>query len=336
MLTPRYLTVVMSLALLYGVARGAGEAPAAATSAPADPMSRVLPDIDFSGVGLDDALDYLRDLVPEFKTVLVRDKGVPDDYPTVKIKLKKVTLGQVWSVLQTAMPDLEVQPVGENDGSWPIYVIRVKAPSGEGGPGGPAVAPLAVRVYPLGPLVDAMTAKAGKKPGHENEPLNDILSLIKATLAQVPDRSEPVLQVHEETRTLIFKGNSEQKAALEQVLSALPPDAAPEASELIESKQHVEKLQEQINQQQEQSARQVQQLESELAEMRSRLAEAEKNALEQTANAEKLKVRLEQQMEQAARIKEQAEEDLVRFKRDEQLSRPKHDEHPELPAPAKP
>ncbi|MDB5174141.1 MAG: hypothetical protein JWN51_2914, partial [Phycisphaerales bacterium] len=56
--------------------------------------------------------------------------------------------------------------------------------------------------------------------------LNQVLSLIKATLAQVDDASgiSPVVQVHNETRTLIVKGTSSQLRAVEDALSALNPN----------------------------------------------------------------------------------------------------------------
>src|SRR5205807_5814909 len=52
--------------------------------------------------------------------------------------------------------------------------------------------------------------------------LGDVLSLVKAALSQI-DGPAPVLQVHEATQTLIFKGTPEQRAALEDVLDALDP-----------------------------------------------------------------------------------------------------------------
>ena len=48
-----------------------------------------------------------------------------------------------------------------------------------------------------------------------------MLSVIKAALAQVPNGNSAVLQVHEETETLIFKGTLPHQEAVEQVLQAL-------------------------------------------------------------------------------------------------------------------
>jgi hypothetical protein len=153
----------------------------------------------------------------------VRENGVPEGYPKVRMRLKNVTLGQVWSVLQAANPELEVQPVEvqtaeEGPARPPIYLIRVKAPT-------TGVPEVAVRAYALGPVEQAMSAKGGggKEAAHGNDSLDRVLSLIKATLAQVPGSGEPVLQVHEETGTLIFKGSADQKAVLEDVLAALVP-----------------------------------------------------------------------------------------------------------------
>jgi len=289
--------IVLCLAALCG--RALGEAPTAPAAAPVDPMARVIADVNFQSVSLDDALDFLQGIAPDFKAVVVRDKGVPQDYPTMKIKLKNVSLGQVWSVLQAANPDLEVQPVGENEGPTPIYLIRVKASSNVASPEGAGAVP-AVHVYPLGPLLDAMAAKAGNQAAHGGDPLDRVLSLIKATLAQVSDGGEPVLQVHEGTRTLIFKGSAEQEAALEQVLSALAPASAEEAAG---NKRNNEDLQQQIELAKTQAAMQAQKLEADLAELHQRLAEEEKNSLDRTAEAERLKVRLEEQTDRMNDLK---------------------------------
>ncbi len=289
----RSVLIVLWLIGLSGSALAAEDKQPAAT--PADPMAKVLPNVSFDSVQLDDALSFLQDVAPDFKAVIVRDKGVPDDYPTIKVKLKNVTLGQVWGVLQAANPDMEVQPVGENEGPTPIYLIRIKAPSSDAAPGVPQAA---VRVYPLGPLVDAMTAKS--EAAHEKDSLDHVLSLIKATLAQVPGRSEPVLQVHEETRTLIFKGSGEQQAALQEVLAALAPGSS---TEVAGYKKNNDELQQQMELERKQADMRAKNLEADLAELHQRLAAEEKNSLDRASEAERMKVRLEEQTDRMNEMK---------------------------------
>ena len=286
----RYFAVIVLLTGLCRLGLAADTAPA--DKPPVGPMEKVLADVDFHDVALEEIIDFLQNASPGFKAVVVREGDVPDSYPRVKMKLKNVTIAQVWMVLQASYPDLEFQQIGQGDVAVPIWLVRVKAPASGATP---AFTPAAVRVYRLAPVVRAMSAKVGKEDVPKIGALDPVLSLIKATLAQVPGGTEPVLQVHEETQTLIFKGSAEQKAALELVLAVLDPSAAPELAEL---RQHESELGEKLVRARDQYTLRVQQLEAELAEARQKLADEEKNSLEVSRESEKLKVRLEIQGEQ--------------------------------------
>jgi hypothetical protein len=260
-------------------------------------MSFILPDVAFDDVPLNDVVDFLREIVPEFKTMVVRERGVPENFPSVRVKLKHVSMGQLWELLQRAYPELEVEPVAGDP--TPIYLIRVKAPSADSPSA--AAAPPVVRVYRLSPLLAPV---AGKPAGPVNAPLDNVLSLIKATLAQAPGHGEVVLQVHPETQTLIFKGTLEQKTALEEALAALEPEASPQRARLAQLEQQEAQMRETFERDAKQSAARASELEGELSAMKTRLADQEKEILSRTIDAEKTKARLEEQTDVLQRLKE--------------------------------
>src|SRR5436190_17024932 len=77
-------------------------------------MSRVLPEVAFQDVGFDDVIDYLRD-VSGFQAVIVRDPGVPEGEPVIRLRLKSVPLKQLLQVIQAAHPDVGIEPVEHPD-----------------------------------------------------------------------------------------------------------------------------------------------------------------------------------------------------------------------------
>lgn len=235
------LLLVTLLALLAGSTlpvRAADPAPSAPNpaSAPGGGASqRPISEINFTAVSADDVMGFLRDVVPGFQAVIVRDPDVPAGEPQVTLNLKNVTLDQFIAVLSQAYPSLEWSTAPGTT----IHVVRVHAASGLTGS--------KLHVYSLAPLVSNLAHPTPQQPGPQpgivpggpaapapatDDPekqlqemrkraLNNVLSVIKAALAQVPDGDSAVLQVHEETETLIFKGTASQEEAVEQVLQAL-------------------------------------------------------------------------------------------------------------------
>ena len=237
-------------------------APAAAAAGEnADPvgLNRVLPEVNVSEVSLDDFLAFLQDVSPKFKAVIVRDPDVAPGYPFITMRLRNVPLGQLLDVLTKAYPDISLEGI---DGATPdgkesrVYVVKVQASdraTAQGGRGGATV-----KVYRLGGAVKAVAEAAGAgankgmfqgqvEPKEVKEALNHVLSLIKATLSQIETgRNPPVLQVHEETQTLIFKGSAEQRAVLEDALAALDPAATRQTPEGARLREEGAKLREEV------------------------------------------------------------------------------------------
>jgi hypothetical protein len=275
-------------------------------------LDRIVPEVTFEDQRLDDIIEFLTDLEPRFKALVIRDPDVPRDYPQVRLRLKRVPLGQILEVLTTAFPDIEVSPVQANNGpqgaeARPVYIIKVhasdraKAASGEVVPGG-------VKVYRLTNVVGTLAQSAHpdlsakERPTAEKEAMDQVLSLVKAALSQVGQgggNPPPVLQVHPETQTLIFKGSSEQRDAVEDVLAALAPEGqlgnAQQAELRKQAAEERRKLQAQLTSVQEQAAVQVADLQKKLQEAEVRLKETQTLEMRRLAEAERAKIRLEEQ-----------------------------------------
>jgi len=137
-----------------------------------------------------------------------------------------------------------------------------------------------------------------------------VLSLVKAALSQVGQgggNPPPVLQVHPETQTLIFKGSSEQRDAVEDVLAALAPegqrgDNNQQAELRKQAAEERRKLQAQLNSVQEQAAVQVADLQKKLQEAEVRLKETQSQEMQRVAEAERAKIRLEEQQKLLAEL----------------------------------
>ena len=148
--------------------RRAPPAAAAPTAQEGSELDRIVPEVTFEDQRLDDIIEFLTDLEPRFKALVIRDPDVPRDYPQVRLRLKRVPLGQILEVLTTAFPDIEVSPVQANNGpqgadARPVYIIKVhasdraKAASGEVVPGG-------VKVYRLTNVVGTLAQSAHPRP----------------------------------------------------------------------------------------------------------------------------------------------------------------------------
>jgi hypothetical protein len=279
----------------------------------------LIPELSFQGTQLEDAIDFLQDSIPNFKAMVIRDSGVAAEVPTIRMKLKKVSLDQFLELLTTAYPGVEVSPVSGAGGT--VYVIKVHltdqqwrnrhglggidglggggpgaAGVGGGGGGGASQPDVGVRVYALGQYINYVVAARAEVPKDKaaanKEALNQILSLIKAALAQVGDASapQPVIQVHEETQTLIVKGNTEQHGVLEEALAQLMPRQSD-----ADRKRQDEPRSTDVSTQREKASQQdrLAEMEKMLQSARKQLEERDKMASSQAAEIEHLRVRLE-------------------------------------------
>jgi hypothetical protein len=185
----------------------------ASTTAPSptnDVMQKVLPEVKFDAVGLGDAINFLEDVAPGFTVVTATNEQLQSH--VITMHMKHVTLLQVVSAIQATYPSLHMHPLGDgNDAS--IYIIEPETPAPD--------QTVALHIFRLAPAIQAlMAANTGVQ---KEKPLDDVLSLIQVALVQVPGASQPLVQVHEGTQTLLFKGNAEQLQAVQDVMSAIEP-----------------------------------------------------------------------------------------------------------------
>jgi hypothetical protein len=276
-------------------------------------------ELNFQGVQLRDMVDYLQDVVPNFKAVVFRDPNVPDDQPVVTMRLKKVALSQILALLTTACPNLEIQEIGGAGGT--IYCIKVHAMNdGQLQPGGgpaagpglgaaafggggmagmPMMAASGVKVYPLTETVEGLISAKPEPPKDRaaagKEALNQVLSLIKATMAQATESgtAAPTLQLHEETQTLIFKGTPAQREALESVLGALPT-RSPAVNEANKWKSTAQAAEEKYRIELTRRERAAEDARMEADRLRKLLEDREQQSIKQAQDIERLRVRLEE------------------------------------------
>ncbi len=279
----------------------------------ADVMEKVVPDINFNDVTLEQAIDFLQEAVPDLKAVIVRDTGVQADCPRVKLKLKGLSLAQLWGVLKLSYPELMLKQVDAPGPGvvWHIRVISNNAPV--------EAAATSVRIYRLTPIVEGLAVKAGKNDADaEKHALNHVLSLIKAALEQAAIKTEtpPTLQVHEETLTLIFKGNENQTGIVESVMQSFSPTNDAETAKIAEMRQRVEaterdreKLMDVTRMEKDRAAELLARLTKELDQSREVLKEQQNLATERALEAEKLKLRLED-AEKLMKVREAMEAEM--------------------------
>jgi len=234
----RYVAIVLLLTNFSQVSLAAQAT--TATTDPADPMEKVLPEVKFDGVSLLDALDFLQDVSPGFSVVRKPSNDDAADSSRLTMHMKNVTVRQVLEAMQIEFPSVIIQPLGPGGTDASIYIVGSKAQ--------PKPEQMILQVFRLGPAIQAMSERNAAKAN--DKPLDDILSLIQAALSQVPSQTPPTVQVHEATQTLIFKGNHEQLAAVQQAMAAVGPSDAEQAQDeqaaLVQAHDYIERLRMQL------------------------------------------------------------------------------------------
>ena len=118
-----------------------------------------IPEISVDNMRIDDLIAFLRDTVPTFQAVVVRDADVPDDYPNLTLHLKSVTSDQLIEVLSQAYPSLEWSTTPGTT----IHVLKIHAP---------ADLPASnLHVYSLTPIVSRLEEGASRPMKVQNNNL---------------------------------------------------------------------------------------------------------------------------------------------------------------------
>jgi hypothetical protein len=207
---------------------------------------------------LDEILNQIKDKSKGFNSVIVRSPGVPESYPTLApLTANGVTIGQFLQFIKTSYPGVEISRIdGPND---PLYVIRIALGNvppwqlpGMPGNSQPVVDPTTgaamglppqptVKVYPLGNIVRALADGKTGNGDHTKQALDDVLSLVQATLDQAgASKDQTSIKVHEPTLSLVFRGSPDKIALLDELLATLEPKQ--DDSKLGKMRQQMEEL----------------------------------------------------------------------------------------------
>jgi hypothetical protein len=197
---------------------------------------------------LDEILNQIKEKAKGFNTVIVRSENVPESYPTLApLTANGVTIGQFLEFVKTSYPGVEISRIdGPND---PLYVIRISLGNpqpGMPGSGQPLDAngyPITanVKVYPLGNIVRALAEGKTGNGDHTKQALDDVLSLVQATLDQAGATNDQTsIKVHEPTLSLVFRGSGDKIALIDQLLATLEPKQ--DDSKLGKMRQEMEEL----------------------------------------------------------------------------------------------
>jgi hypothetical protein len=209
------------------------------TPAPATPEveTRLMPSDRIQHKSLEDVLRTLNEKVPGFNSVVVRSPQVPAGYPEIDdLTPKNVTVGQFMQFVRSSFPAVTIEPIEGPNGM--LYAVHIGVPT-NGGPwdmaGVPGMPPTAVGQFAQPNLVEPTQVKVYRlddivaslvnddTPQARKKAMDDVLSLIQAALDQAGGTDKVVLNVHEATQTLVFKGAMSKMAILEQVLDTLKP-----------------------------------------------------------------------------------------------------------------
>ena len=196
---------------------GVGGGPPDALPAPA--FTKVIPNLDFDQLPLDQVIMVLRQNEPDFQAV-IRYSGDSQDSPPVKLQLKNVTISQVLDVLSKKY-GWGIEAV-EAAGHPPIYVIAV---------GGQKSAEWTVSAYCLTPIVDDQVARKTAGTAHSAEDMKklrsaalaDVVATVDTAVKMASDGEAVMIEVHEPTEMLIMRTAPKQREAAERVLKALDP-----------------------------------------------------------------------------------------------------------------
>jgi Skp family chaperone for outer membrane proteins len=244
--------------------------------------------------------------------VIVRDAGVPEGEPMIRLRLKAVPLGQLLQVLCTAHPEIQISPVEAENGPV-VQVIRIRAT--EQTEAAANAGPKVVRVYPLSNEILSVLRTRGElapmgAPEKElaQKGLEHVLSLIKNVIEAAGERTAATLAVHVETQSLIVTGTAEQHLRVQDTLAALRGEQRPFEQQQVLMARAAQQLRDMRSQSEDQIGRlhrEVDRLKVELDETRNEARKTDAQAREAAIEAERRQVRLEEALSRGAAAKTQ-------------------------------
>jgi hypothetical protein len=315
---PAAVLALLALGSAATLAQSPPGGPAPAASSVSRLELKTMDEFSTKPLPLNEFLDELRK--SSNNSINITFSAIPGQtLPTVPaIKTKFVTVPQVLGWLVDACPGVSVRQIqaqGNTLEREPLLVTE----TGVIDPNiflavsytPPAAGKQTWRMFRITDAINAQYNRiigSGKFKGptadqeYRKEALNQVLSVVQAGLRLSDDKSQPVVQVHEDTEMLLVKGSEEQGRIVDSLLATLLPPPRPEElkqmeQENLEAFRRAEsKLQREID------AVQVklEQRDGQLAAMRKQLDDAQASSLELLRENERLKIRLESKEKSAA------------------------------------
>jgi hypothetical protein len=220
----RTIKAVIALVLMLLLANVVVGADPKKPAAPPLTWETTMPAIEISKQPLEKVLNDLKKKLPGFDFSISRE-NVPHDYPVLPaMSVENVSLEDFFNLVQQEVPGVNVaygpidsfnRPI-RGDGHPPLCIVSI-TPDTSGGP-------QTVRVFGLAELIAyRSTGIQGveKREDRDKQATNEILSMIQAALDVAGDNNQPVMKLHPETKTLIFKGTDAQAQIVESAIKAL-------------------------------------------------------------------------------------------------------------------
>jgi hypothetical protein len=176
----------------------------------------LLDHIQFKDTPLPKIIDFLRSADPSFKVVLAGEAGAsPDDLIVSELELRKVTASQVLEALKMAYPRINVSFTGDEP---PVWTVRVEPDRSAGEP--------VTSVFRLREAINQV--QQDMELSDRDKARAAVLQLIEQAARMNTSHGEapPVLQLHEATDTLLFRGTVDQLKTVAKALEALVPSPA--------------------------------------------------------------------------------------------------------------
>jgi hypothetical protein len=176
----------------------------------------VISEIQLHDAPIDELFDLLRSADPKLKLLVVREWNAPVGEPVIAdLSVRQVTVSQLLEALSETYPELRISRAGDAaDG--PIWTVRIRR-----------LQPMLIlpqartRVFRLREAIDQLQADFGFES--RSAARDALLILIETALKVSDDENLPVLQVHQATETLVFRGMPEQEALVDDALRAANP-----------------------------------------------------------------------------------------------------------------
>lgn len=183
----------------------------------------IMPAERFKNATFEQVLSAIRDRAPDFNYTIVREPGLPANYPLIEdLGTRNITVDQFLFLIDRIY-GIKREPVEGPGGT--LWMFRIEQLGGDRG--GNLVeqareATRRVQVYRLTEIISGLSLASADKPD-QKKVINDVLSLVQAAIKESGNGKDITLQVHEPTQVLMVNGTQAQLSLISKVLDELRP-----------------------------------------------------------------------------------------------------------------